>query len=40
MMAMASAAGITPAEAVVVGGFTDFVDTVRAATGGPLIPPR
>ena len=35
MMAMASAAGITPAEAVVVGGFTDFVDTVRAATGGP-----
>ncbi len=35
MLAMASAAGITPAEAVVVGGFTDFVDTVRAATGGP-----
>ncbi len=34
MMAMAAAAGITPAEAVVVGGFTDFVDTVRAATGG------
>ena len=34
MLAMASAAGITPAEAVVVGGFTDFVDTVRAATLG------
>lgn len=34
MMAMAAAAGISPAEAVVVGGFTDFVDTVRAATGG------
>ena len=35
MLAMASAAGITPAEAVVVGGFTDFVDTVRAAAEGP-----
>ena len=35
MTAMASAAGITLAEAVVVGGFTDFVDTVRAATAGP-----
>ena len=35
MLAMASGAGITPAEAVVVGGFTDFVDTVRAATSGP-----
>ena len=34
MMAMADAAGITPAEAIVVGGFTDFVDTVRAAAGG------
>ena len=38
MLAMASAAGITPAEAVVVGGFTDFVDTVRAATEGPHPP--
>ncbi len=36
MLAMASAAGITPAEAVVVGGFTDFVDTVRAVVGGPM----
>ncbi len=35
MLAMAAAAGITGAEAVVVGGFTDFVDTVRAVAGGP-----
>ncbi len=35
MVSMAAAAGITPAEAVVVGGFTDFVDTVRAELGGP-----
>ena len=34
MLAMADAAGITPAEAVVVGGFTDFVDTVRAVSDG------
>lgn len=34
MLAMADAAGITPAEAIVVGGFTDFVDTVRASVGG------
>ena len=34
MLAMAAAAGITGAEAVVVGGFTDFVDTVRAVSGG------
>ena len=34
MLAMADAAGITRAEAVVVGGFTDFVDTVRAVSGG------
>lgn len=33
MSAMAGAAGITLAEAVVVGGFTDFVDTVRAEMG-------
>ena len=31
---IATGAGITPAEAVVVGGFTDFVDTVRAVKGG------
>ncbi len=33
MLAMADAAGITPAEAVVVGGFTDLVDLVRAHDG-------
>jgi isopenicillin-N N-acyltransferase-like protein len=33
MLAMAEAAGITPAEAVVVGGFTDLVDVVRAHDG-------
>lgn len=37
MMAMSDAAGITPAEAVVVGGFTDLVDVVRARLGsGPV----
>jgi len=36
MCAMAEAAGLTQAEAVVVGGFTDFVDTVRATVGGPM----
>ncbi|MGH8914456.1 MAG: C45 family autoproteolytic acyltransferase/hydrolase [Acidimicrobiia bacterium] len=30
MLALAGAAGITPAEAVAVGGFTDLVDVVRA----------
>lgn len=30
MLAMAEAAGITPQEAVAVGGFTDLVDVVRA----------
>lgn len=34
MLTMADAAGISAAEAVVVGGFTDFVDTVRAVVGG------
>jgi len=33
MVAMADAAGITPAEAVVVGGFTDLIDVVRSAVG-------
>lgn len=36
MLAMGDAAGISPAEAVVVGGFTDFVDTVRAVVGGAM----
>jgi isopenicillin-N N-acyltransferase-like protein len=35
LLALAEAAALTPAEAVVVGGFTDFVDTVRASVGGP-----
>ncbi len=34
MLAMASAAGISAEQAVIVGGFTDFVDTVRAQVGG------
>jgi isopenicillin-N N-acyltransferase-like protein len=33
MLAMADAAGISAAEAVIVGGFTDFVDAVRALAG-------
>lgn len=33
MEAMSRAAGITPAEAVVVGGFTDLVDVIRATAG-------
>jgi isopenicillin-N N-acyltransferase-like protein len=33
MAAMSETAGITPAEAVVVGGFTDLVDVVRAHDG-------
>ncbi len=36
MMAMANAAGISPAEAIIVGGFTDFIDTVRAEIGGSI----
>lgn len=36
MLAMASAAGITPQEAVAVGGFTDLVDVVRTrVSAGP-----
>lgn len=34
LLSMAQAAGLTPAEAVIAGGFTDFVDTVRAVVGG------
>jgi len=36
--AMAGAAGLTPAEVVIVNGFTDFVDTVHAVGPGPLAP--
>ncbi len=31
---IATGAGLTPAEAIIVGGFTDFVDTVRSIKGG------
>ena len=34
MCAMARAAGISAEEAVIVGGFTDFVDAARATSGG------
>lgn len=34
MIALADAAGITPQEAVAVGGFTDLVDVVRARVAG------
>lgn len=34
MISMAEAADLTPAEAVVVGGYTDFIDVVRAEAGG------
>lgn len=39
MSATASGAGISLAEAVVVGGFTDFVDTVRTHLGGEVSAP-
>lgn len=35
---LAAGAGITAAEAVVVGGFTDFIDTVYRAAGGVGVP--
>jgi isopenicillin-N N-acyltransferase-like protein len=38
MVAMAEAAGISAAEAIIVGGFTDFVDAVRAR--GAANPPE
>jgi isopenicillin-N N-acyltransferase like protein len=36
MEAMAEAGGISPAEAIIVGGFTDFVDVVRAGGASGL----
>lgn len=36
MLAMAAAAGISPEEALIVGGFTDIVDTMRAMGGEGL----
>ncbi len=38
MEALAEAAGISPAEAVIVGGYTDFADTLRAAAGSAPTP--
>lgn len=37
MTAMADEAGITAAEAMIVGGFTDFIDAVRAHAGGAAV---
>lgn len=37
MVAIADSAGISPAEAVIVGGFTDFIDAVRALAHGRAI---
>lgn len=37
MVAMADAAGISPAEAVIVGGYTDFIDTVRRVAHGSAV---
>lgn len=37
MAAMAAAAGISPAEAIIVGGYTDFIDTVRAVAHGTAV---
>lgn len=37
MIAMADASGISPAEAVIVGGYTDFIDAVRALASGKAV---
>ena len=37
MIAMAETAGISPAEAVIVGGYTDFIDAVRTFAGGTAV---
>lgn len=37
MEAMAGAAGLSPSEAMVLGGYTDFLDLVRAHHGSPRI---
>jgi isopenicillin-N N-acyltransferase-like protein len=37
MEAMAEAAGISPAEAIIVGGYTDFIDAVRSLAHGRAI---
>lgn len=38
MLALADGAGLSPAEALIVGGFTDFIDTVKAVGGGDPYP--
>lgn len=38
MLAIGAAAGLSAEEMIIVGGFTDFVDAVRATTGGDLPP--
>jgi isopenicillin-N N-acyltransferase like protein len=38
MLAMAEGAGLSPAEALIVGGFTDFIDAVKAIGGGDPYP--
>lgn len=38
MVSIGRAAGLSAAEMIVVGGFTDFVDTVRGVIGGPTPP--
>ncbi len=40
MLAMAEGAGISAAEALIVGGFTDFVDTLRATGARPAANPQ
>ncbi len=37
MVSLATSAGISPEEAVVVGGFTDLIDVVRARAESPVI---
>lgn len=37
MVAMAQAARISPAEAVIVGGYTDFIDTLRSRANGTAV---
>lgn len=37
MTAMADAAGISHGQAIIVGGYTDFIDTVRALAGGSAV---
>ena len=38
MVAIGASAGLSAAEMIILGGFTDFVDTVRGVVGGPTPP--